>query len=90
MVAHRAFDPFGGFLGRQTVLGLAHELRFADEAGDEGAAAGGQILARNEFCLAVLDQIAIGADALQDRSPEARLMRATFGGGDGVAVGLDV
>ena len=88
MVAHSAFHPFRGFFGRQPVLGLAHELRFADKARHQRAAACQQILAGDLFGLAVLHQIAIGAHALQDRGPEPRLMRATFGGGHGVAIGL--
>jgi hypothetical protein len=45
VVAHGAFDQAGGFLGGEAVLGLADELRLADEAGDERAAAGQQVVA---------------------------------------------
>ncbi len=60
-----------------------------DEAGHERRSAGEQILARDLRRLAVLDQIAIGAHAFQDRSPEPGLVRATFRRRDRVAVGLD-
>ena len=89
MVADRALDQ-PRRLGRgQAVLGLAHELGFRDEARDQRAAAGQQVVAGDVLGLAVLGQLAIGADAFQDRGPEARLMRAALGRRHGVAVGLD-
>ena len=88
VVAHGAFDKAGGFFGGEAVLGLAHELRLADEDRDEGTGAGGHVLARHKLGLAVLHAFAVGAEPLQDGGPEARLMRAAFGGGDGVAVAV--
>ena len=72
MVAHRAFDHFLR-LGGQAVLGLAHKFRFADETGDQRAAARDQVVAGDLGGLLVVDQLAIGLDALEDRGPEAAL-----------------
>ncbi len=88
MVADRTFHPARGFLGRQPVLGLADERRLADEDRDQRAAAGQHILARDLTGLAVLDQLAVSAHTLQDRRPEAGLMRAALGRGDGIAIGM--
>ena len=89
MVAHGTLDQSGRIGTGQPVLRLADKFGLADETTDQSTTAGGQIIAGNLNGLAVLDQFAIGADAFQDRGPKARLMRATLGRGDGVAVGLD-
>ena len=89
MVAHRALDQARSLGRGQAVLGLAHEFRFTDEAADQRATADDQILTRDLGGFLVADAFAIAADALQDRSPEAHLVGAALGGGDGVAIGLD-
>ena len=88
VVAHGVLDEFGGLDGGEAVLGLAYEFGFADEAGHERAAAREQVLAGDLPGLAVVRKLAVGADALEDRGPEARFMGAAFGGRHGVAVGL--
>ena len=89
VVADRAFGHAGGVLGGEAVLGLAHEGGVGDEAGDERAGAAREVLARDLLGLPVVGELAVGADALEDGGPEPGLVRAAFGRGDGVAVGLD-
>ena len=45
MVAHRALDQPLGVGGGEPVLGLADEFRLADEAGDQRAGVGDEIVA---------------------------------------------
>jgi hypothetical protein len=89
MVAHGGLDHAGGLGRGEAVLGLAHEFRLRDEAGDQRAAAARQVVAGDVGGLLVGHKLPIGADALQDRGPEPGLMRAALGRGHGVAVGLD-
>jgi hypothetical protein len=45
MVAHGGLDHAGGLGRGEAVLGLAHEFRLADEAGDQRAAPARQVVA---------------------------------------------
>jgi hypothetical protein len=78
MVAHGGLDHAGGLGRGEAVLGLAHEFRLRDEAGDQRAAAARQVVAGDVAGLLVA-QLAIGADALEDRGPEPGLVRAALG-----------
>ncbi len=72
MVAHRAFDHAGGGLGGEAVLGLADEC--GSRMKHETSAQPPVIRSSRVICSALrfFDELAIGADALEDRGPEAR------------------
>ena len=86
VIAHRVFDQTR-CLGRgQAVLGLALELRIADEDRKHGLAAREHVFRRDVLGLLLADQFGEGADALGERGAQASLVRAAIRGRDGVAV----
>ena len=89
MVAHGVFHQALGLDRGKAVFGLAHKFRLADKARHQRTAPGQQVFAGDLRGLAVVDQLAIGADAFQDGGPETGLVGAALGGGDGVTVRLD-
>ncbi len=87
MVLERALDQ-PRRLGRgEPLLGLALELRLADEQRQDRDRAGHHVLGRDLRGAAVAGQLAIGLEAARQRRAQARLVRAAFGRRHGVAVG---
>ena len=86
-VAHRALDDAGRLLRREPVLGLALELRLADEHGEHGGGRAQDVVGGDLGGAAVVGELAVGAQALRQRLAQAGLVRAAVGRGDGVAVG---
>ena len=89
VIAHSVFDQSLRLYCGEAVFGLTDEFRLADKTADEGAAACDQIFAGDLCGFFVACQFPIGADAFENGGPKSRLMRAAFGGGDGVTIGLD-
>ena len=89
MVAHRGLDQARRLGGGEAVLGLALELGVADEDRDHRLGAVGHVLAGDLRRLAVADELAVGAQALEERRPKPGLVGAALGRRDGVAVGGD-
>ncbi len=75
MVAHRVLDQARGLGAGQAVLGLALELRVADEDRQHQLAAGDDVVGGDVLGLLLADQLAEGADALGQRGAQA-LLRA--------------
>ena len=86
MIAHSRLDQLRRFGAGQPVLGLALELRIADEDGEHQLAAGHHIVGGDVLRLLDADQLAKGADALHQRGAQPRFMRAAIRRGDGVGV----
>ena len=86
MVAHSVFDKPRGFRRGQPVLGLALELRVADENRQHQFGFVEDIFCRNLRGLFLTNQFAKGAQSLCKRSAHARFMRTAIGRGDGVAI----
>ena len=86
MVAHRGLDQPRGVGAGQPVLGLALELRVADEHREHDLGAGDDVLGLDVLGLLLADQLAEGADALGQRGAQALLVGAAVGRRDGVAI----
>ena len=90
VVAHGVFHHAVRFGCGKAVFGLAHKFRLADEAATPSAQPpvirSSRVI---EAAFLLFDQLAVGADALEDRGPEPRLVGAAFGRGDRVAIALD-
>ena len=86
MVAHRGLDEAGRLEAGQAVLGLALEMRVADEHGEHQLDAVEHVVGGDVLGALVADQLAERADALGQRGAQARLVGAAVGGGDGVAI----
>ena len=86
VIAHRIFDHARGLGAGQAVLGLALELRIADEDGEHRLTAGDNVFRRYVFGLLGADQIGEGADALDQRGAQALFVGAAIGSGDSVAI----
>ena len=86
MILERALDQ-PRRLGRgQTLLGLALELRLADEQREQQHGAGHDVLGGDLRRAAVVGELAIGLEAAGQPGAHPRLMRAAFRRGHGVAV----
>ena len=88
-VAHRRLDDALRLDGRQPVLGLADEFRLADEHRQHAGRRDHDVLGGDDRRALVAGEIGIGAQPARQRGAEAGLMRAAFGGRDGVAVGVE-
>ena len=86
-VAHHALDDAGGLGAGQPVLGLALELRLADEHRQHGSRGAEHVVGRHLRHALVAGQLAIAAQALGERRAQAGLMGAAVGGRHGVAIG---
>ena len=86
MVAHRVFDEARCFRAGQSVLGLALELRIADEDREHQLGFVEDILCRNLHGFFLADQFAKRTQALGQRRADARLMCAAIRRRDGVAI----
>ena len=87
MIPHRVLDDALGLHRGELVLGLALELRLADEDGEECAGRRHHVIRGDDGGALVLGHLGIVADRAGERGAEALLMRAALGRGDGVAVG---
>ena len=87
-VAQGVLDDTLRFDSRQLVLGLADEFRFADEDRQHASRRNHHVFGGDDRGALVLCQLGIGFQALGERNAEARLMRAAFGRGNGVAIGM--
>src|SRR5262249_29176775 len=88
LVFHGVFDDAGGFRGRQPVLGLALELRLANEHRQHCGGAGHDVFARHlGGALALVDALGVVLEGARKRRPQTGLMGAAVGSRDGVAVG---
>ena len=86
MVADGILDEARGLEAGEAVLGLALEVRVADEHRQHQLDAVEDVVGGDLLGLLVADQLAEGADALGQGAAEARLVRAAVGRRDGVAV----
>ena len=86
MVAHRGLDEARGLEAGQAVLGLALEMRVADEDAEHQLDAVEDVVGGDVLGLLVADELAERADALGQRGAQARLVGAAVGGRDGVAI----
>jgi len=84
-----AVDQAGGLDADQLVLGLALELRVADEQRDQHAGASHDVLGGDLAGLLVAHQVAIGAQTLGEGVAQALLVGAALGRGHGVTVGVE-
>ena len=87
-VAQRELDQAGGFRAGQLLLGLALELRVADEGRQLRGHLAEQVLGGDLRGALVAALLAPGAQAFEQRGTKAGLVRAALRGGDGVAVGM--
>ena len=74
---------------RQPVLGLALELRLADEHREHGGGGAEHVVGRHLRHALVAGQLAIAAQALGERRAQAGLMGAAVGRRHGVAIGAE-
>ncbi len=88
-IAQGAFDQALGVGRRQPLLGLALELRLADEHRDQHRGVGDDVFGRDQPAALLVDELGIGLEAPRQGGPEARFVGAPFRSGHGVAVGLD-
>ena len=88
-VAQRGLHQPCGLGAGELLLGLALELRVAQEHRQLRRDRAQQVLGHDLRCAPVAALLAPGAQALQQRGAEPRLVRAALRGGDGVAVGVD-
>ena len=88
-IADRVLDDARRLGGRQPVLGLADELRLADEDREERGGRGHDVVGGDGAGALVAGQLGVGLQALGQRGAEARLVGAALAGRDGVAVGAD-
>ena len=86
MVAHRIFNEARGLRAGQPVLGLALELRVADEDRKHQLGFVEDIIGGDLRRLLIPHQLAKGTQPLGQRGAHARLMGAAIGGRDGVAI----
>ena len=86
MILDGAFHQAGGFRAGQPVLGLALELRIADEQGEHDLSPGKHVFAGQITGLLAAGQPGIILQAAGQRQPQARLMCAAIGGGNSVAI----
>src|SRR5204862_3855098 len=81
MVAHRGLDEARGLEAGQAVLGLALEMRIADEDAEHQLDAVERVIGGDVLGALVADELAERANALRERAAEARLVGAAVGGG---------
>ncbi len=86
MVAHRGLDEARGLEAGEAVLGLALEMRVADEDAEHQLDAVHHVVGGDVLGLLVADQVAERANALGQRGAQARLVGAAVGSRDGVAI----
>src|SRR5436853_376162 len=86
MLAHGGFDEARRLEAGQAVLGLALEMRVADEDRKHQLDAVEHVVGGDVLGLLVADQLAERADALGQGGAEAGFVGAAVGGRDGVAV----
>ena len=89
-IAHRVLDDAGGFRGGELVLGLALELRLADEHREHGGGRAHHVVggdAGRRACCRRVRRKSRSASVSAERKPA--LVRAALGGRDGVAVGVE-
>ena len=86
MVAHGGLDEARRLKAGQAVLGLALEMRVADEDAEHQLDAVEDVVGGDVLGALVADQLAERADALGERGAQARLVGAAVGGRNGVAV----
>ena len=89
-VANRGLDDAPRLGGRELVLGLPLEIRFADEDRQHGGAAGHHVVGTNRVGAAGLaDALGVIAERAEERRAEASLVRAPVRGRDRVAIGAN-
>ncbi len=86
VILHRLLDEARRLGGGELFLGLALELRIADEQRQQHARAAERILGVELVGLAVADHLGIAAQAARDDVAEAVLVGAALGGRNRVAV----
>ena len=87
MVAHGVLDDAHRFHGCKLILGLALELRLADEDGEQCTRGCHHVVRRDDGGALVLRHVRIGADRFRQCGAQALLMGAALGRRDRVAVG---
>ena len=88
-ILDRLLDDAARLDGDELVLGLAGELRLADEHREHAGAAGHQIVGGDLRRALVADALGMLLQAAQQRDAQALLVGAAVLGRDGVAVGRD-
>ena len=88
-VADRVLDDAGGFLRRETILGLALEFRLANEDRKHPRRGAENVLGGDLRGFLVAGEFTVGAQALHQGGAEALLVRAAFGRRHGIAVGVE-
>ena len=89
IVANDGLDQLGRLDADKFFLRLPLELRLLDEDGYQSGGALDHVLGGDDRALAITGEVGIALEAAQQRTAEARLVRATFGGRHGVAIGAD-
>ena len=88
MIAQGHFNQARGFWAGQPILGLALELRFANEDRKHRRNGAEQIFRRHIGSALFLLELTIGAQAFYQRGPEAGFMRAALRRWDGIGIGV--
>ena len=86
-IADRAFDDTRCLGARELVLGLALELRLADEHRQHGGARDGDVVGGDDGATLVADALGMIAQGAQEGEAQPLLMRPAIGGWNGVAIG---
>jgi len=89
VVLDRGLDQLGGGDGDQLLLGLALELRIADEDRQHGAGAAAEVVRVHRAGLLVAGHLGIGLQAAQQAGAQAGLVAAALGCRHGIAVGVE-
>src|SRR5688572_15549428 len=86
MVAHCRLDEARRLKAGEAILGLALEMRVADEYRQHQFDAIEHVVGRDVLCLLLSDQLSESADALRQRGAKTSFMRAAIRCGNGVAI----
>ena len=89
VILDRRLDQTRRLDAGELLLGLALELRLADEEGEHHRGPAADILRRDLGRLAIAGQLAIGLERAGEAAAQARLMGAALGRRHGVAIGVE-